>query len=80
MEDRDPIETPVGDVLDLHAFAPRDARAAVEAYLEEARRLGLTALRPEQDVQRCAFRRCAGRSRRLGCDGRHSCEFKSHFP
>jgi DNA-nicking Smr family endonuclease len=45
MEDGDPIEIPVGDVLDLHAFAPRDARAAVEAYLEEAHRLGLTALR-----------------------------------
>ena len=29
----------------MHAFAPRDARAAVEAYLEEAYRLGLTALR-----------------------------------
>jgi dsDNA-specific endonuclease/ATPase MutS2 len=45
MEDGDPIEIPVGDVLDLHAFAPRDAKTAVEAYLEEAHRLGLTALR-----------------------------------
>jgi dsDNA-specific endonuclease/ATPase MutS2 len=31
--------------LDLHTFAPRDSRAAVEAYLEEAHRLGLTAIR-----------------------------------
>lgn len=45
MEDVDPIELSITDVLDLHAFAPRDARAAVEAYLEEAHRLGLTALR-----------------------------------
>jgi DNA-nicking Smr family endonuclease len=41
----DPIEIPITDVFDLHAIAPRDARAAVEAYLEEARRIGLTALR-----------------------------------
>ena len=45
MVDSDPIEIPITDVFDLHAFAPRDARAAVEAYLEEARRIGLTALR-----------------------------------
>jgi dsDNA-specific endonuclease/ATPase MutS2 len=41
----EPIELPVTDVLDLHAFAPRDAKTAVQAYLEEAHRLGLTALR-----------------------------------
>lgn len=45
MEDGDPVEISITDVLDLHAFAPRDARGAVEAYLEEAHRLGLTALR-----------------------------------
>ncbi len=41
----EPIRIPVTDVLDLHPFAPRDVKDAVEAYLEEARRLGLTALR-----------------------------------
>jgi DNA-nicking Smr family endonuclease len=45
MTEGEPIELSVTDVLDLHAFAPRDAKTAVEAYLEEARRLGLRALR-----------------------------------
>jgi dsDNA-specific endonuclease/ATPase MutS2 len=44
MED-EPFEIPIGDVLDLHSFAPRDVKDAVEAYLEEARRKGLKALR-----------------------------------
>jgi len=39
------IEIPITSVFDLHAIAPRDVRAAVEAYLEEAHRRGLTALR-----------------------------------
>jgi dsDNA-specific endonuclease/ATPase MutS2 len=41
----EPIEIPITDVFDLHTIAARDARAATEAYLEEAHRLGLTALR-----------------------------------
>ena len=41
----DPIEIPITDVFDLHTIAARDVKAAVEAYLEEAHRLGLTALR-----------------------------------
>ena len=45
MRETDPIEVPISDVFDLHSFAPRDARAAVEAYLEEAHRLGFTAIR-----------------------------------
>ena len=36
---------PLGDTLDLHAFAPRDAKAAVEAFLEHAQENGFTALR-----------------------------------
>lgn len=43
--DDTPFEVPITDVFDLHPFAPRDAKAAVEAYLEEANRLGLKALR-----------------------------------
>jgi DNA-nicking Smr family endonuclease len=45
MTEGEPIELSVADVLDLHPFAPRDVKTAVEAYLEEAHRLGLTTLR-----------------------------------
>ena len=41
----DPIQIPIADTFDLHPFAPRDVKAALEAYLEEAHKLGLTALR-----------------------------------
>ena len=41
----DPIRIPVTDIFDLHSIPPRDVKAAVEAYLEEARALGLKALR-----------------------------------
>ena len=43
--DNAPVEISITDTFDLHAFAARDAASAVEAYLEEAHRLGLTALR-----------------------------------
>jgi dsDNA-specific endonuclease/ATPase MutS2 len=45
MSEDDPVEIPITDVFDLHTITPRDVKAAVEAYLEEAHRLGLTALR-----------------------------------
>jgi len=41
----EPLEIAITDVFDLHSILPRDAKAAVEAYLEEAHRLGLIALR-----------------------------------
>ncbi len=31
-----PVELPVEDALDLHAFAPRDVSSVVESYLETA--------------------------------------------
>ena len=43
--DSEPVRIPITSVFDLHTIAPRDVRAAVEAYLEEAHRMGLTALR-----------------------------------
>lgn len=41
----EPIRIPVTSVFDLHSVPPREVGAVVEAYLEEARRLGLKALR-----------------------------------
>lgn len=41
----EPFHIPVEDVLDLHTVSPRDVRAVVEEYLQEANRLGLKALR-----------------------------------
>jgi len=43
--DGEPVVIPITDVLDLHSIAARDVSSAVEAYLEEAHRLGLRALR-----------------------------------
>lgn len=40
-----PVEFPITDVLDLHAFHPRDAKAVVEEYLREAHERGFVALR-----------------------------------
>src|SRR6476661_8367872 len=41
----EPVPIPITDTFDLHTIAPRDVKDALEAYLEEAHRLGLTALR-----------------------------------
>ncbi|MCS7043213.1 MAG: Smr/MutS family protein [Bryobacteraceae bacterium] len=36
----EPVPLEIRDVLDLHAFAPRDAKAALEAWLEEVHARG----------------------------------------
>lgn len=41
----DPVRIPITDVFDLHSVPPRDIKPIVEAYLEEARKSGLTVLR-----------------------------------
>jgi dsDNA-specific endonuclease/ATPase MutS2 len=41
----EPVRIPVTDVFDLHSVPPPDVKAVVEAYLEEAHKLGYTALR-----------------------------------
>lgn len=43
--DDEPLRIPISDVFDLHTVRPQDVKQAVEAYLEEANRLGLKALR-----------------------------------
>ncbi len=41
----EPFPIPITDVFDLHSVPPRDVKAVVEAYLEEAHRMGFKALR-----------------------------------
>lgn len=41
----EPLRLEITDTIDLHAFAPRDVRRAVEAYLEEAHRAGFRSVR-----------------------------------
>ncbi len=43
--EEEPVRIPISDVFDLHSVPPRDVEGVVEAYLEEAHRLGLKALR-----------------------------------
>lgn len=45
MEADEPVRIPVTSVFDLHSVPSEDVEAVVEAYLEEAARLGLKALR-----------------------------------
>ncbi len=43
--DGEPARIPITDVFDLHTVAPREVRDVLEAYLEEAHRLGFEHLR-----------------------------------
>ena len=44
-DDDEPIRIPVTDTFDLHTVPPREVKAVVESYLEEAYRMGFRALR-----------------------------------
>ena len=44
-QDGDPVRIPITDVFDLHTVQPKEVESVVEAYLEEASRLGFKALR-----------------------------------
>ena len=41
----EPVRIPITDVFDLHSVPAREVKAIVEEYLEEAHRLGFTAIR-----------------------------------
>jgi DNA-nicking Smr family endonuclease len=40
-----PVRLPIEDAIDLHAFAPRDVRDVVDAYLEAAQDAGFREVR-----------------------------------
>ena len=44
-DEEQPVRIPITDVFDLHSVQPKEVAAVVEAYLDEANRLGLKALR-----------------------------------
>lgn len=41
----EPVDLPVEEFIDLHAFRPRDVRSVVESYLEAALEAGFTEVR-----------------------------------
>jgi dsDNA-specific endonuclease/ATPase MutS2 len=41
----EPFEVEITDVFDLHSFEPHDVKAAVNAYLDEARRRSFSVVR-----------------------------------
>ena len=41
----DPVEIEITDSFDLHSFSPKEIRAVVEAYLEEAHKKGFSVVR-----------------------------------
>ena len=62
----DPVRLELTDIFDLHTVAPRDLRRAVEAYLDEAHRLGFGSVRlihgKGRGVQRAAVRAILART------------------
>jgi DNA-nicking Smr family endonuclease len=57
----EPFVLPIGEELDLHAFAPRDVASVVEEYLRECRARGVLLVRVVhgrgRGVQRAEVRR-----------------------
>jgi DNA-nicking Smr family endonuclease len=45
MDEPEPVDLPIEDSLDLHAFAPRDVRPVVDEYLKEAAARGFLEVR-----------------------------------
>lgn len=45
MDEPEPVNVPIEDSLDLHAFAPKDVRPVVDEYLKEAAARGFREVR-----------------------------------
>ena len=64
--EQEPVRIPITDVFDLHTVPPRDVKAVVEAYLEEAHALGFRYVRIIHGrgigVQRETVRKVLGRT------------------
>ena len=45
MDEREPVEVPIEDAIDLHSFAPRDVISVVGEYLHAARGAGFSQVR-----------------------------------
>jgi len=45
MDESEPVQLPIEDSLDLHAFAPKDVRPVVDEYLKEAAARGFREVR-----------------------------------
>jgi DNA-nicking Smr family endonuclease len=45
MEEPEPVNLPIEDALDLHAFAPKDVRPVVDEFLKEAAARGFREVR-----------------------------------
>lgn len=61
MGDDDPVEVPIEDAIDLHAFSPRDILSVVDDYLEAAHAAGFDVVRlihgRGKGVQRASIQR-----------------------
>ena len=61
LENDDPVEIRIEDVIDLHSFAPRDVVSVVDEYLQAARDAGFHQVRlvhgRGKGVQRAAVQR-----------------------
>lgn len=64
--DADAVELPIEDVLDLHAFHPRDVKVVVEEYLVQCRAKGFAEVRiihgRGSGVQRAVVRSIVGQN------------------
>ena len=45
MGEKEPVEVPIEDSIDLHSFAPRDVISVVDEYLHAARGAGFSQVR-----------------------------------